>query len=126
MLLSILEYLARNGDRRVISSGTVYSNRDYLLERRSHRVRAEDERENEREKGSEGLFAHHSKESAAHRDLPIPRRPQPHAALKSNLHCPPDFELLLNVEEAFARAHFPAVNRRDNEIPAIFERDCLH
>lgn len=38
--------------------------------------------------------------------------PSPSAAsraMKSNLHCPPDFELLLNVGEGGrARAHFPA------------------
>lgn len=80
-------------------------------------------REKERDVWKEGrLFAHHSKESAPHRDLPIPRHPQPHA-VKSNLHCPPDFGLLLNAEEA--RAHsFPSTARIMKSWP-IFERDCL-
>lgn len=58
----------------------------------------------------------------AHRDLSILRRPQPHV-VKSNLHCPPDFELLLYAEEA--RALFPAVTAAIMKSWAIFEHDCL-
>lgn len=67
------------------------------------------------------LFAHHSKESAPHQDLPILHRSQPHA-VKSNLHCPPDFGLLLNAEEAHARTYsFPPSTATIMKIPGVFQ-----
>ena len=76
----------------------------------------------ERKREQKGrLFAHHSKKLAAHRDLPILRRPQPHA-VKSNLHCPADFELLLNADGAHSFSPSTAAIMKSR---AIFERDCL-